>query len=92
MQGERRGAGRRAPGVLWGLLYFCWWIGASRADVRNWRFCLRRSYSGRRDDDKAFRTSHRNGHHDNGRSSIQSTYNRRSEKSHAPSIFTNVSW
>jgi len=32
-----------------------------------------------------------NGHHDNGRSSIQSTYNRRSAKSHAPSIFTNVS-
>jgi hypothetical protein len=30
-------------------------------------------------------------HHDSGRSSIQSTYNRRSEKSHAPSIFTNVS-
>ena len=33
----------------------------------------------------------KNGRYDNGRSSIQSTYRRRSEKSHAPSIFTNVS-
>ena len=45
----------------------------------------------RADDDEAFRISYWNGHHDSGRSSIQSTYNRRSEKSHAPSIFTNVS-
>ena len=45
----------------------------------------------RADEDEAFRISYWNGHHDNGRSSIQSTYNRRSEKSHSPSIFTNVS-
>jgi hypothetical protein len=49
-------------------------------------------YSGRADDDEALRTSGWDGHHDNGRSSIQSTYNRRSQKSQTPSIFTNVSW
>ena len=66
---------------------------AALDDVRNLRFCFYPpTIPAAPTMTRRFRTSSRNGHHDNGRSSIQSTYNRRSEKSQTPSIFTNVSW
>ena len=46
-------------------------------------------HSGRADDDQSFLGLAHS--HDSGRSSTQSTYSRRSENSHAPSVFTNVS-
>ena len=48
-------------------------------------------HSGCANDDKALWGSYWNSHHDNGRSSIQSTFSRRSEKSQASAIFANVS-
>jgi hypothetical protein len=69
-------------------------IHRSLDDFRNWRFCSNPPTIpvAPTMTSEALRTSGWNGHHDNGRSSIQSTYNRRSEKSQTPSIFTNVSW
>jgi len=46
-------------------------------------------HTGRPDDDQSLLVFSYG--HDSGRSSTQSTYNRRSENSHAPSVFTNVS-
>ena len=48
-------------------------------------------HSGGADEDEALLAGERSRRHDNGRSSTQSTYRRRSENSHAPSIFANVS-
>jgi hypothetical protein len=51
--------------------------------------CEAADHSGRTDDDQPPLGTGRS--HDSERSSTQSTYSRRSENSHAPSVFTNVS-